>query len=82
LDVQLWPNPNHGSFELNRVSAQQENTIRVYDAAGRMIWTGHMAKGEKRCLVQLSGKEAGCYWLVVETEKADQRKTLPLIIQP
>ncbi len=82
LDVQLWPNPNHGSFELNRVSAQQENTIRVYDATGRMVWTGHMAKGEKRCLVQLSGKEAGCYWLVVETEKADQRKTLPLIIQP
>ena len=73
--VQLWPNPNTGSFELSL----PEKTVRIslFDRTGRLCWQQKIP-GLKHLSVQLPNLPSGIYMLLMEAEERIFRKRLVL----
>ena len=62
LQAVACPNPTSGLLQLTG-PLQGEETVRVYDGAGRQCYLGKVAEGQRT--VDLSGQQVGLYQLLL-----------------
>lgn len=78
--ILVAPNPNAGRFMVRLPLARQPWQLRVQDALGRIVWTGHAPAGAERMDLDLSRLARGTYMLVAEGE--GRRAVQRVVIQP
>lgn len=67
LGMQLWPNPNNGSFELILPGHPQQVMIEVFDIAGKCVYTMPY-EGAVKINVNTPGLSQGMYYIKAYTD--------------
>ncbi len=71
--LQLYPNPNDGSFALTGTNINDEAAIEVTDMLGRIVYTKKLAGSTQNTLISLDASlHNGNYTLRLQTEKGVQ----------
>jgi PKD repeat protein len=73
--VQLYPNPNNGTFTVTLPQAQNA-TLRVLNQLGQVVWHGTMAEKRQELLLELS---RGVYFLQIQLKESVE--TMRLVIE-
>ncbi len=63
---QLYPNPGVDGFRLDMPASQHPKSLRVYDAAGRLVHAERLATAEFVRQISLGGLESGTYFVRIE----------------
>ncbi len=67
IECALFPNPNHGTFQLNYQQPQLSDvTIHLYDAVGRLLQTDHFSNTRTiNKAYQVSADKSGIYFMTI-----------------
>jgi hypothetical protein len=81
IDISLFPNPNHGTFELAiNLEENQNIDIEIYSMNGKVIWKEIYLNqtGYRKYPVDITGQAKGVYFLKVNTKAGFFTKQLIL----
>lgn len=81
-EVQLFDNPNNGSFSLKgSILAKEQCSFSIYDASGRMLVDKAMGKIEMQYFNLSQTLSAGSYILTLKNSKKEAVKTFKMIVK-
>ncbi|MBT3244428.1 MAG: T9SS type A sorting domain-containing protein [Bacteroidetes bacterium] len=80
-ELSLYPNPNHGEFQLS-MTLNQPGTVQIllYDLAGRKVWEESFEASENKVskAVTLPAIDAGLYQFMIKTLDQEFSKTISI----
>lgn len=74
-ELQIFPNPNNGSFEINySLENDLKTEIRVVDILGKVVYQTEMTDGNT--YINLNNQPAGIYYVIMTNEKGQITKKI------
>ena len=67
-DVNIYPNPSKGVFNIDFLTNIQINQIEAFDITGKLVATKFINKDAKTCSIDLSNYTTGVYLLKLKSE--------------
>ena len=67
-DVNIYPNPSKGVFNIDFLTNVQINQIEAFDITGKLLSTQTINKDAKTCSIDLSNHTTGVYLLKLKSE--------------
>jgi hypothetical protein len=77
--INIYPNPNNGSFTLSNLNAREEYNIEVKDVLGRTVYTDVIKSNSSKANIKLN-QATGVYWLQI-TSKQGGTKVHKIVVE-
>src|SRR5690606_29979259 len=72
VNVQVYPNPANGSFNVKVTGSKQEVTVTLYSLTGQQLLTEKVKAGETAKALNIKGIAAGTYLIKIASDKGAQ----------